>query len=436
MNPTQPQPTRPSDPGELRIEQETVLIGQFAARYSVNPSGDSIDGAGPRKLQSIAKQRIVRYDFGEWAVVEGTGLVARAHDSILGRDVDIRVLATHDRSPRHQVLRFIGEAQLLARLEHPNIPAVHDFGFADDTKVFFSTSRVAGHTLGDVLQAQKDGDTEALAEYPLHRLLTVLLRAADAIGYAHSQGAVHGNLTPEAFVIGRHGKVYVVGWSKATTHTGGVDSLPLQIPGALATPVSLPYAAFTDQDISPFTAPELFAGDTIPKERRADVYSLAVTIYELLSNDLPYKVRNLDDDEVREVVRRDDPAALREKNPDIPRPVAAAVMWGLSKQCVGEEKRPDARMFHDCLGGRLVAPRPATGWKRWRIAAALLMLAAIGSGGWLWSQQEPPGDPRPTPTVKPIAAGPLLLWLDAHPQALDAKWRWSGSQEKALQRCI
>jgi len=388
--------------GEI-CEQRVHVDDCNRIRASMTDRTDNLISAPeafPLEYPTVGTQ-LARYELLDSLGEGGMGHVFKVRDTVSQEIVAMKVLPRSRRYSADDRDRFAREIRIVSELDVDDVVKIYESGEADGW-LFYTMELIEGESLKQLIAA---GHT-ALAER-----LGIAVDLSAILTEIHSRNICHRDIKPSNIMRRTDGRCVYIDFGIAKDL--GTDTDPeLTATGAR---LGVPWYMSPESKVELKDNPDL--------ERRADVYSLAVTIYELLSNDLPYKVRNLDDDEVREVVRRDDPAALREKNPDIPRPVAAAVMWGLSKQCVGEEKRPDARMFHDCLGGRLVAPKPATGWKRWRIAAALLMLAAIGSGGWLWSQQEETGDPRPTPTVKPIAAGPLLLWLDAHPQALDAKWR-------------
>jgi len=126
----------------------------------------------------------------------GMGVVYLARDTALDREVALKV-----------VDREAGEARVLARLEHPGIVPVHDFGELPDGRVYYAMKRVRGERLDRWLTPDR-GVGERLA---------VFLRVCDAVAFAHARGVVHCDLKPENVMVGEFGEVLVLDWGIART---------------------------------------------------------------------------------------------------------------------------------------------------------------------------------------------------------------------------
>ncbi|MHC4599690.1 MAG: protein kinase family protein, partial [Planctomycetota bacterium] len=111
----------------------------------------------------------------------GMGVILRTLDVHLDREVAKKVLL-HDRPG--PVRRFMREARLTGRLEHPNIPPVHALGVDEEGQHFFTMKIVKGETLAEILDRIAKKDPSALERYPLPRLLQIFIKACDAVAFA------------------------------------------------------------------------------------------------------------------------------------------------------------------------------------------------------------------------------------------------------------
>ncbi len=222
----------------------------------------------------------------------GMGQVVRAMDPMLGREVAIKRLHPYLVARRGQKERFIAEAQTIAQLQHPGIVPVFERGLTPDGVPFYTMPVVQGRTLGQAIAAfhaallpHRWPEKEGLS---LHRMVSVLRKAAEAVGYAHSQGVVHRDLKPDNIMLGSFGEVWVMDWGLAkvegasesrvsTIRTG--DSLETREGVVTGTPAYM----------SPEQARGCSAGS------RSDVYALGTILYELLSGTLPYNLSNPED---------------------------------------------------------------------------------------------------------------------------------------------
>ena len=236
---------------------------------------------GPTALHEAAPQRSVpaRYELGGVLGAGGMGEVVACNDGELGRPVALKRLRADKRRSDALIARFLREARIQARLDHPAIVPVHELR-ADGDEPYFTMKRVQGVTLARILSRQATGDADFLEAYGFHRLLTAFGRVCEAVAYAHDNGVIHRDLKPANIMIADFGAVYVIDWgiAKVEGESTGSQWIP-----------STPTPASTDLTLEgeqlgtlAYMAPELTAEGAREADERTDVYSLGVILTELL----------------------------------------------------------------------------------------------------------------------------------------------------------
>src|SRR5579871_5426382 len=145
-----------------------------------------------RHVGSLPDLTGTRYELESEIGRGGLGIVYAALDRELGRRVAFKVMDS----------ALAGEAQLIARLEHPAIVPVYEAGALPDRRSFYAMKLVAGTRLDHYLAG-----SPSLAE-----LLRVVRRVGEALAYAHSRGVIHRDLKPQNIMVGEFGEVYVMDW--------------------------------------------------------------------------------------------------------------------------------------------------------------------------------------------------------------------------------
>jgi len=197
-----------------RLEQtgSAFLSGEETEDVAAQRS-DLDDGSGDSGHPKTGDKR--KYRIGNIVGKGGMGAILVAKDLKIRRNVAMKVMLDPARAPEHRVLRFIEEAQVTGQLEHPGIVPVYELGTDTKGDPFYTMKFVRGVTLRDVLARIVAGDAEAIAAYPLPRLLGVFQRMCEALAYAHHRGVVHRDLKPENIMIGDFGEVLVLDWGLA-----------------------------------------------------------------------------------------------------------------------------------------------------------------------------------------------------------------------------
>jgi non-specific serine/threonine protein kinase len=197
----------------------------------------------------------------------GMGEVYRAHDTKLDRSVAVKVLLPAAAADAERLRRFRDEARAASSLNHPNILVIHDFGEID-SRPFIVTELVEGETIREKLRAGPIGTDEAVA---------IVTQVARALAAAHARGIVHRDIKPENVVVRPDGYVKVLDFGLAKLSDPAMevdaDTALRTMPGTtLGTPR--------------YMSPEQIRG--VGVDRRTDIWSLGVMLYEMLDGQPPF----------------------------------------------------------------------------------------------------------------------------------------------------
>ncbi|MCG6158566.1 serine/threonine-protein kinase [Rubinisphaera margarita] len=209
-----------------------------------------------------------QYELLELLGKGGMGAVYKARQKTLDRLVAIKIINPTAAEDAAFAERFLREARSLAMMSHPNIVTVHDFGRteskADSPLFYIVIEYVDGLNLRELMRAGEVSTAQALK---------IVLAICDALQYAHDHGVVHRDIKPENILVDRHGRVKIAdfGLAKLT----GITKQNITLTGAYEAMGTLHYMA-----------PEQFERP-LEVDHRADIYALGVTLYELLTGELP-----------------------------------------------------------------------------------------------------------------------------------------------------
>jgi serine/threonine protein kinase/WD40 repeat protein len=221
----------------------------------------------------------------------GMGIVYRARDTALDRDVAVKLLSNHYPADSPVAQRFLSEARITGQLQHPGIPAVHQAGTLADGRPFLAMKLIKGSTLEAILKQRTDPAAER------GRLLAIFEAVCQAVGYAHAHHVIHRDLKPANIMVGAFGEVQVMDWglakvlgeerpasaySQATEETRGWTEvsprpeadLHTQTGSLVGTPA--------------FIAPEQAVGEIERVNERSDVFGLGALLAVILTGKPPY----------------------------------------------------------------------------------------------------------------------------------------------------
>jgi WD40 repeat protein/serine/threonine protein kinase len=222
----------------------------------------------------------------------GMGVVYRARDVALGRDVAVKLLAQHYPLDSPAAQRFVDEARITGQLQHPGIPAVHQVGHLPDGRPFLAMKLIKGRTLEAVLKDRPDPSAER------GRLLAVFEAVCQAVGYAHAHRVIHRDLKPANVMVGAFGEVQVMDWGLAKVlgeegTTAAADGSAPEATRAWTEVSPTPEAGSLTQAGSlvgtpAFIPPEQAAGELAKVDARADVFGLGALLAVILTGKPPY----------------------------------------------------------------------------------------------------------------------------------------------------
>ncbi len=345
--------------------------------------------------QVVAGRYLLQDAIGEGAM----GTVFRAEDQTLKRPVAIKFLFVKGtRDPQAMVDQFLREARIAASVQHRNVIQTVDFGTLDDFQPFMVMELLSGESLGDRMAREP-----ALTRDQLIHIVSLTLRGLAAV---HDAGIVHRDLKPQNIFLQRdadavYPKILDFGISRSLQHGG-------ERPSAIATQEGMIVGT------PDYMSPEQARGEA-GIDRRADIYSMAVILYEGLTGRLPFEADAIGELIVKIVTT--EPPRMDAIEPSIPRPLADLVAQAMAKD--REQRFADARAMRRALLAAAESALPAG-----RRAAASIPPPTLGPAGV--AAQDVPRAAHAAAPAPPTTAEPgrgALTWGDFEglnaPQILD-----------------
>ncbi len=264
------------------------------------------------------------YEFEGVHAEGGIGRIIKARDMRLNRIVAIKELHEPTESLAR---RFIREARMTARLEHPSIVSVHEVGCWPSGEPFFAMTFIHGRPLADIM---KDAETrdQRLA------LLPHLYAVADAMAYAHDRRIIHRDLKPANVLVGQFGETVVIDWGLAKDLNEAEPKKSEDEEGAMSTERS-EYSKRYEATIAgiivgtpAYMPPEQALAKNV--DERADVYAIGALIYRALAGVPPYE--GTDGLDVAVKVLAGPPEPLTDKQKGLPQELVAIVEKAMSRE--------------------------------------------------------------------------------------------------------
>src|SRR5262245_16659876 len=292
---------------------------------------DLADDAATAQPQSFVGSRVGAYLITKRLGAGGVGEVFKGVDLMLKREVAIKVLRDDLASDPVFLKRFSNEAQLHAKLNHPNVASVHAF-FHEGDKQFMVMEYVPGISLDEFIRSG--------GPVPVQRAIEIFRRALDAIDHAHGHGIVHRDIKPANIMLADSGQVKVMDFGIARA----MDSQEHL--------TRFGHVAGTAKAMSP----EQIRGKQA--DVRSDIYSLGIVLYTLLAGRPPFDSAN--DLELMKAQLEQLPPSLKGLVEGLPPKVEAAVMRALQKDPAArfQSAHEFARAIDACLPDLALASTP------------------------------------------------------------------------------
>ncbi len=322
-------------------------------------------------------QDLIGRTLGHYRIVEkigegGMGEVYRAHDERLDRDVAIKVMHQKVAQDAERLARFEREANAVAKLAHPNVLEIWDFGTEDGVT----------YAVTELLEGQNLRARIPTSGLPWQKVVEIGAAIADGLAAAHGKGIVHRDLKPENVFVTSDGRVQVLDFGLARV----LQEVAPEAETATLTPAGT--VTGTIMGTVGYMAPEQVKGR--PADHRSDVFALGCVLYEMVSGRRPFEGDTTV--ETMAAILKEEPPQLSSTGATLPSDFERTI-----HRCL--EKSPDARFqsASDLAFGlrsigtgpavMMATPagevRPVTRKSRWWLAAAIVVaLVAIGIAGW------------------------------------------------------
>jgi len=357
--------SHPEGGEELREKIESFLLVATALPEDADEGRD-------QPLEAEMEQGYCERKLGDFSLIReigrgGMGVVYEADQISLNRRVALKVLSEHLSFSSDAVMKFRREAEAGGRQRHPGIVAIYAVGELEGTHYIAQELVCGGHTLSNLLEKLRREEDLPLGYF--RQTGELIAQVADALENAHSGGVIHRDVKPSNILLDPAGSPKVTDFGLAKIE----DALALSRTGDFA---GTPY----------YMSPEQALSRRIGIDRRTDIYSLGVTLYEALTLKVPFEGET-----THEILKRiilQDPSDPRKINPRVPHDLAVICLKAMEKdanhryQSMADFAGDLRRFFH----GEVIQAKPAGFprkiWKRCKrnptLSAAIgVSLAAI-----------------------------------------------------------
>lgn len=319
------------------------------------------------QIPDLQGKALGQYTLRDFVGKGGMGMVYRAYQERLKRDVAVKILAAIRSSQPEHIQRFNREAETSALLEHPHIVPIYDYGTQDDI-TYVVMRFLSGGSLSERINLAKSGRQPRMS---LFQIADLLRQVGGALDYAHAKGVIHRDIKPSNVMFDNVGNAFLVdfGLVKLLDSSGGTLTSSGMI---LGTPTYMAPEQWLDESLSP----------------AIDQYALGIIIYTLLTEELPfdatkpYELMNLHCNHM--------PPPPHQKRPDVPEAVSEVIFRAIAKKTT--DRFPNvtefAQAFQNAISNQPTSftPKSALGLEETPVAQAYI-----------------PPIPASVPEAKPLA---------------------------------
>jgi len=435
---------------ELRRRIETFRkIGEVLATgpiESLSTPGDAqSDGLGicrlPDTMRASATYRPERHH-----ARGGLGEVLTVREEELDRTVALKRIRP-DKLHEAARLRFLREAAVTARLQHPGIVPIYGLGKTDDGP-FYTMPFIRGRTLQEAIDGFH-GDN-SIRPNPTQRalkfreLLQQFIAVCNTIAYAHDQGVVHRDLKPSNIMLGPYGETLVVDWGLAKWVGANAEGIAAEedAPSPSPSPDDLT-ATGSVMGTPQYMSPEQARGE--PTGPASDLFSLGMILYAILTGELPNAPETFRGADAFTAVRAAAVVPPRSREPRLSRALEAICLRALEAR--PEDRYPSARALGDDIA-KWLADEPVSAWcepwtnrlARWvrrhstltATATAILVVSLVAMGIVSWLEARVARDRATANLALSVAKSEADRWLDQTMKAIEGYHTVVSEQSPAL----
>ena len=250
---------------------------------------------------SLIGRTLGNYEVLELLGYGGMATVYIGYQEAVDRRVAIKVLPPHPGMDKQFIDRFQLEARTIAKLQHPHILPLYDYGMTDDNILYLAMAYITGGTLGDLIDS---------GPMPINVIEKILRDIAAALDYAHRQGVVHRDLKPANILMDAEGHALLADFGIVKLSEGGANLTGTAVVGTPA-----------------YMAPEQAQGIEI--DQRADIYALGTIVFEMLSGQQPFQA----DTPMQLLLQviQEEPADILELREDLPPALDLVIRRAMAK---------------------------------------------------------------------------------------------------------
>jgi serine/threonine protein kinase len=400
---TQSEPQGPAGHQDLTSTSETLKLSL---------TRDYVPGAAPAAGEPLPLRDGSRFRVRRFHAQGGLGTVSIADDQELQRSVAFKQIKPSQADNAHSRRRFLLEAEITGKLEHPGVVPVYGLVADDQGQPAYAMRFIQGETLADAMRAFHDevgrmddaaSRREAFASAKFRQLLTRFVSFCNTIAFAHSRGIIHRDIKPANLMLGGYGESLVLDWGLARPfdHRTGVDpqdfSAEDRLRPTLGSSDGNETATGDALGTPSFMAPEQAEGHWDAVGPASDVYSLGATLYSLLTGAKPFEGKLLD---VLDAVRQGNFTPPRQVNALVPRALEATCLRAMAlrsqqRYASALELAQDVERYladEPVLAYREPATDRLRRWARRRRKAlvaytmsAIIVLVTVTAGAWIVS---------------------------------------------------
>ena len=288
---------------------------------------DTLTHISSESIFDESASRASRYRQIRFLAKGGLGEVFIARDEELNREVALKAMQSRLVGDPQSRSRFLNEAEITGRLEHPGIVPVYGLGHYGDGRPFYAMRFIKGTSLKEAIEAFHQSDSQdrdpGARALELRGLLRRLIDVCNTMAYAHSRGVLHRDLKPANVMLGPYGETLVIDWGLAKQFSqpepsGNNGDPPIQ-PALQGNATITTTGSILGTMI--FMSPEQAEGDPSRIGPATDVYSLGATLYTILTGKPPYDGGS--SQVILKKLREGQVTPPRAVNPSVPRPLDA-----------------------------------------------------------------------------------------------------------------
>ncbi len=355
--------------GKRQSQNAPSAKSEFASKSNLTPVPSRMPGTSDVSASKLIGSR---YEEKEEIGRGGCGVVLRAYDRVMQRDVVIKRVLGNSGNTKETVSRFLNEARITGRLEHPGIVPVHEIGQGDlDGIPYYVMKWLHGVTLKEVINDYHSTNIASEKQRKFHELLNRFRQVCQTLAYTHEHNVIHRDLKPANIMVGSFGETIVLDWGLAkdlgkqsrelqqesdegpkNEKTLGVSLQPSDEKcdskrNARSRSASNNHDGLTQigavMGTAAYMSPEQARGESDRVDSRSDVFSLGVILYEILAGVSPFRSNSVQT--TLKLVAIADFKRPRKLNRQVP--LALDAICNRAMRLAPEDRYQDAKLLAD-----------------------------------------------------------------------------------------